>query len=667
MSTEQDNKAELLRQIAAHPRLAHAVLFKHRHPQETPEFHGEMIDAWHSPLASMRRVLTMVFRGGAKSTTAEEAITAGAAMRQFRHALIVAESERLAISRLGAIKNELESNTAIERLFGAMPGPIWQATQLVLSNGGVISALGRGQSMRGIKHLDARPDFCFLDDLEDEESVKTPANRDATMDWFMASLLPALEPGYRIRVAATPLDPDAFAMRLAKDPEWKRIIVPVEYLDPNNGARISAWPDRFPLDEIDNIARSYTRAGKADVFQREYMCRAVDPATKVFTADMFRFNPARARSWHAVYAMYDPARTVKATSAATGKAVWSWLNNRLIVWSLTAHMWMPSEIIDDMFKVDDEFHPVQIGVERDGLEEFILQPLRQAQVERGHMLPIRPEKAPKGKLDFIKGLQPFFRANEIEFAGDALRFEEGVNEFLSYPTGRIDAPNALAYALKMRSGAPIYDDFSAHHIVEQAHPRRVQWWLALNATQQETAAVLIQVDDGALMVHADWLREGDPGVNLANILAEAGMEAQIEPYRIKVVAGPQHHSGYDTVGLLAAARRVPITVRRGGDAMQGREEARRLLRLAHKGFPMFRVAEQAVWTLRALSGGYCRKLNPDGRLADQPEDNAYAVLMGGVENFCALLRTSAVDVDSNVRYTTTSDGRKHITALATGR
>lgn len=651
--------------MAEQPRLAHDVLFEHRHPQHTPEFHHALIDAWHSPLPADRRVLSMVFRGGAKSTIAEEAITAGAAMRQFRHALIVAESERLAISRLGAIKNELESNVAIERLFGALPGPVWQATQLVLSNGVVISALGRGQSMRGIKHLDARPDFCFLDDLEDEESVKTPANRDATMEWFMASLLPALEPGYRVRVAATPLDPDAFAMRLAKDPDWKRIIVPVEHIDKATGERLSSWPDRFPLVDIDDIKKQYLRAGKADVYQREYMCEAVDPASKVFTTDMFRYNPARVRSWQAVYVMYDPARTVRATSAATGVAVWSWLNNRLIVWRLDARLWLPNEIIEDMFAVDDEYHPVQIGVEEDGLNEFILQPLRQHQVTRGHPLPLRPLKAPKGKLDFIKGLQPFFKAGEIEFAGDPPRFEEGVNEFMSYPTGRIDAPNALAYALKMRPGAPVYEDFSGINIVEIAHPRRVQWWLALNATQQETTAVLLQVDDGAVTIFADWVKEGDPGVNLANIMAEAGMEASVEPYRIKVVAGPQHHSGYDNVGLLAAARRVPVSVRRGGDAVQGREEARRLLRLAAKGRPLLVVAEQAVWTLRSFSGGYCRRLNPDGRLADQPEDNAYATLVNGLESFCALLRTTAVDVDNDIRYAQAPDGRRHITALAT--
>jgi hypothetical protein len=34
-------------------------------------------------------------------------------------------------------------------------------------------------------------------------------------------------------------------------------------------------------------------------------------------------------------------------------------------------------------------------------------------------------------------------------------------QLLSFPTGEIDAPNALAYALRMKPGAPMYDDFAA--------------------------------------------------------------------------------------------------------------------------------------------------------------------------------------------------------------
>ena len=94
---------------------------------------------------------------------------------------------------------------------------------------------------------------------------------------------------------------------------------------------------------------------------------------------MFTVKPA-VHTWEPVFAFYDPARTVKASSATTGWACWSWIRNRLVVWDGGAEFWKPDEMIDHMFKLHEEFSPVLIGVEQDGLHEFIMQPLRQEQL-----------------------------------------------------------------------------------------------------------------------------------------------------------------------------------------------------------------------------------------------------------------------------------------------
>jgi len=100
---------------------------------------------------------------------------------------------------------------------------------------------------------------------------------------------------------------------------------------------------------------------------------------------------------------------------------------------------------------------VVIGVERDGLEEWVLQPLRHEQLRRGIIVPIQGYKAPRGKLAFIAALQPFLNAGEITFAKDMA----ALKQFLSFPTGKIDFVNALAFALLMRPGQPIYEDLRA--------------------------------------------------------------------------------------------------------------------------------------------------------------------------------------------------------------
>ena len=107
----------------------------------------------------------------------------------------------------------------------------------------------------------------------------------------------------------------------------------------------------------------------------------------MFTASMLRIEPTT-RSWEATFAFIDPARTVNDRSSATGWAVWSWVGNRLIVWNGGAELWRPDEIISHIFRLASAYAPVVIGVERDGLEEFILQPLRHEQLRRGQLIPV---------------------------------------------------------------------------------------------------------------------------------------------------------------------------------------------------------------------------------------------------------------------------------------
>jgi hypothetical protein len=365
--------------------------------------------------------------------------------------------------------------------------------------------------------------------------------------------------------------------------------------------------------------------------------------------------------------MYDPARTVSArsgkTSALTGKAVWSWVGSKLVVWEIGGHAWMPDKIIDDMFDADEKWSPVLIGVEEDGLNEFIFQPLRQKMVLRGHSLPIRAMKAPKGKIDFIKGLQPFGAAGELVFAQELP--SDVKNQFLNFPTGVIDAPNALAYALKMRPGQPMYQSFGVQHIGPELEVQRggqtSPLWLALNATQVCTTGVLIQFDNGTLRVYADWVTEDPPGASLRHIIQMASLAAG---GRVKLGAGAQHFGEFENVGLRAAARTIPVEVQKLGLAYKGREEFRALFSRQPGGRVPVRVSTSATWTLRALSGGYARAYDKRGQLEEFAVEGPYQVLMEGIESLLALTNIAEENDDNPRHFAYTKDGRRYVSALA---
>ncbi len=623
------SRREILAKLYANRPLAHEVIFRHRHPQATPQFHKDMILDWHSPVEG---VLKKVFRGGAKSTLAEEAIALMAGFREFYNCLIVGESYDRAVARLHAIRHEIETNDKLEQAFGSLRGPTWGEDRIILSTGACIQALGKGQSLRGIKHEDMRPDLVFGDDLEGREDVRTPEARKKLSDWFFLDLLPAcVPPGERrIRVAATPLHPESLCETLAKLEGWSVHKYPIYYRG-EDGEKVSSWPERFPIVAVEELERRYVASGQLQGFRQEYLCESEAPETKAFKREMFTTEP-RVRTWQAVYSMTDPARTVNKTSADTGRVVWSWIQGKLVVWDAVGAQWQPSEIVDDLFHVWSQYQPVWMGFEEDGLNLWASQAIRQEQVKRGVVLPYKAMKAPRGKLDFIRGLQPFFSAREVIFAKEMPDLR---NQLLGFPNGKIDVPNALAYAIAMRPGAPLYDDFGGRHVGEALRPlpgRPV--WLCLNATGHLVTGVLLQQLDGALRIFADYVREGDPAAEAAGLIRDATLDAGAKP---RLVMGPKHFSTYDNVGLAQAVRKIPMEIDPGVAPERARSHVRSLLQREKSGMPMLLVSDQARWTLNAFAGGYARVLLKAGVLADYAEEGPYRTLIEGLESFAGKL------------------------------
>lgn len=645
----------LILKLGQNPELAHQSLFRHRHSDPTPPFHFQIINDWWGPTT---RLLVMAFREGGKSSVAEESIILQALFEKFHNAVVLGLSLERACDRLLAIKHELEFNEYIFDIFGDVKGEVWHGSKLILRNGVCIQALGRGQSLRGMKYLHWRPDFLFCDDIEEPEHVASPEARRDTLSWFLGTVIPAMDKRARVRVAATPLDREALPITLKSMKGWVARTYPIEYHD-KTGQRVAQWEARYPLDWIDAKRQEMESVGLFDDYQREYMVEAEDIKRKSFTADLFsEVVRPRVRTWQPVFAMIDPARTTKETSATTGWAVWSWMANRLIVWEAGAGLLKPDEIVGRVFEIDEQFSPVAVGVEQDGLEEFLLQPIRHEQTRRGVVIPVRGVRAPRGKLSFIESLQPYFLAKEVSFAKD---LPELIKQFLSFPSGRIDAPNALAYAKhpSLYPGQVVYDGFHAGCVVEDLHARRfAPCWLALNSGAGVVTAVLAQFIDGALHVLSDAVREGDAGSSVADMVKALALDAGQAP---RLVAPPYHFADFAGTGLRGGVAKIPSELRSGAAPAVGRDELRALLQRHIRDRPALLVSPAARWTLNALSAGYAYEVDKRGRLADEARPGVYRTLMEGLESFAGLMNVSVLEEAPNYRYT--EGGQRYVSAL----
>jgi hypothetical protein len=259
-------KSAELRALFAGDRFrAHEVLFARRHRLPFAAYHRLLVEDFWSEAP---RSIVLAFRGSGKSTLVEEDVALAAVEGVHRNILIVGSSERRAAERLAAIANEIANNELLTALYGDQVGEPWTQTKIVLKNGACVQAMGRDQDVRGIKHLDWRPDLLVLEDFEDKDAVQTPEGRRKTLRWLLAELLPASDPGAKVRVRATPMDAESVPMLLQRHVGWPTVRVPIVYRDADGNERAS-WPESMPLERLERERATYALLGESDVWERE--------------------------------------------------------------------------------------------------------------------------------------------------------------------------------------------------------------------------------------------------------------------------------------------------------------------------------------------------------------------------------------------------------------
>lgn len=636
--------------------LAHHFLFPHRHKNVTPDFHRHLISEWAD---SHPRRLYEIFRGAGKSTIAEEALIVMALHREFRYALVIGETYSKAVERLMAIRYELEHNDVIIGVYGEQEGEIWRENVLGLNCGTFLQAFGRGMSIRGEKSyvLNSRPDFVFIDDLEDNEAVATPEKAEETLRWLNREVIPAMESeSCRIRINGTRLKPYALIAKLAEDPEWIAERIPLwsalegQDTDDENPRLVSNWPDKFPLRDIRNIIRRFRRAGDMNGLTQEYLCRSLSEVHKTFqVTDIPTDKPQP--SFAPYYLVVDPARTKSHKNARTGYCVGSYLGNTLSIPAAYGKHQLPSEIIEEIFSLNSEFHPIYIGVERDGLEEWLNEPLRAEMLKRGMLLPLRPLRAPrdKNKQAFIKGLQPFVIAHEIQVT-DAARCQDLLSELALFPQGTNDVLNALAYFPQLRGGEPVYPEFCLSNIDIEDSPRPGRMYCVFNGDADGGIALITCLHpDATLTVLEDFVFE--PTVIGLRIVFNA-----IHEYgRMTYLATPNLYkaNGGPVIGLLR---------REGHPVIQGPQpETGSLspwLRERTKNRSPLTVSVDASMTVNALSGGYRHTVGGESLVFDAPVDSVYCSAAQALE--CLVQFCSETGVEDDLPMTRDHRGHEYI-------
>ncbi len=214
----------------------------HYFNRKSPKFHEELDDIWFTgvmkgKIITSKKVAKEVNqedgcnkaieapRGHAKSTnfTLKDGLHAIVyAYKNF--IIIISDTYDQASGFLVAIKDELELNEALIKDFGMLKGSkCWREDVILTSNYIKIQAKGASQKMRGLKHKQYRPDLMLLDDIENDENVRTKEQRDKLNNWFTKAVLNAGDIYTDVVYIGTLLHYDSLLAKVTKNADFDSV------------------------------------------------------------------------------------------------------------------------------------------------------------------------------------------------------------------------------------------------------------------------------------------------------------------------------------------------------------------------------------------------------------------------------------------------------------
>ncbi|WP_431282713.1 phage terminase large subunit [Humitalea sp. 24SJ18S-53] len=191
-------------------------------------------------------------RGEAKSTICSQLFPLWCIARRAKHyVLILMDAFDQAAVMLEAIKAELVSNPRLAHDFPDIcgQGRVWKEGVIVTASGVKIEGVGSGKRLRGRRHGPHRPDLAVLDDIENDDNVRSPEQRDKLEGWVDKAVLNvgAADGSLDVIYIGTTLHYDGVLARKQRNPLWRAA----------KFASIVRWPDAMDLwDRWEEVLRN---------------------------------------------------------------------------------------------------------------------------------------------------------------------------------------------------------------------------------------------------------------------------------------------------------------------------------------------------------------------------------------------------------------------------
>ena len=380
-------------------------------------------------------------RGEAKSTICSQLFVLWCIVTERKHYVcLIMDAFEQSVEMLEAIKAELEANPRLAMDYPKHTGQgrVWKAGVAITASGVKVESFGSGKRMRGRRHGAFRPDLAIADDIENDENVASPVQRDKTANWLAKTVmnLGGQDDIMDLLAIGTILHYDSVLSRLLNNPLWRRA----------RFASIIQWPSRMDLwdaweqlllntDDNGAAAQAYYTARKA----------AMDAGAVVSWPTMrplIKLMLKRARDGHSAFDSEQQNDPLNNDDAPFGKAIQFWVNKlpdwvtfgacdpslgkhgsnrdpsallvggyhrftgKLYVIEALIAKRLPDKIIEDIIALQQQYRCVRWAVETVQFQAFLMSELVKRGAARGCHVPAVGINPTTDKDLRIQSLQP---------------------------------------------------------------------------------------------------------------------------------------------------------------------------------------------------------------------------------------------------------------------
>jgi hypothetical protein len=360
--------------------------------------------------------------------------------------VVVGKSEDSANRLLGDIQAELGYNKRIIADYGKqMSMGDWTEGEFTTKEGVHFLACGRGQSPRGLRKRESRPDYIVIDDLDDDELCRNPRRVREMTDWVKEALFGALDVGRgRFIMVGNLISKTSVLADICKTKG-----VYVSEVKAVDGEGNPTWREKWTKEE----ARTYAEFVGYRAWEKEMMHNPITEGT-VFKQEWIKYakHPAW-RDFDELVLYIDPSWKSKKTNDTKAAKLWGKYKSQL--WHLRAFVRKASvaELVRwcyDLYEWSLEQNiPIRFMMEASFMQDIILDDFTIEGNLRGYQLPITGDKRKKpDKFQRVEAISPLWERGFVYYdlsQKDDPDMQAGIAQTLAFEkgmSGNDDAPDA---------------------------------------------------------------------------------------------------------------------------------------------------------------------------------------------------------------------------------